>query len=410
MQRIKKENRKKRAKNSTSSSKLLALVLMAVLGPQQTLARPQNPQNPTWLEAGLNGREVQQEIAASTKVPAEQQEGRDSAAPPEQFTEKLEAEYANGMAALKARNWTHAILAFENVLVMDRNFRDTRKRLREAQRGLERESTEMIVARYYADGITAMNDADFSRALAAFEKVRKIDPNYREAASLMAEVERMLQARLPIPAAFASDTPVILPIKVDSLYQLAANAAEQQDWLQAVVNFEKVRLLQPDYRDVTDRLAEVRANLAVGPPTASSGKSAMRRHISTYIGGALALLILPLLGFAMLSPITRARFHLLRGNYLAAAQIYEKLLMHQPNKVKLYPALANLYLLLGRNDETAVKIYKMVLQLNLITRNRDEINTIVAQHYLTEGRTDSDAIEVLENALKTEQRRQQRLS
>jgi hypothetical protein len=75
--------------------------------------------------------------------------------------------------------------------------------------------------------------------------------------------------------------------------------------------------------------------------------------------------------------------------------------------VKLYSALANIYLLLGRNDENAIKVYKMVLQLNLNTRHRDEMSTIVAQNYLTEGRTDSDAIEVLESALKAEQRRQQ---
>lgn len=53
-------------------------------------------------------------------------------------------------------------------------------------------------------------------------------------------------------------------------------------------------------------------------------------------------------------------------------------------------------------------IYKTVLQLNLATHNREEINVVVAQKYLVEGRTDSDAIEILEGALKAEQRRQQR--
>jgi hypothetical protein len=68
--------------------------------------------------------------------------------------------------------------------------------------------------------------------------------------------------------------------------------------------------------------------------------------------------------------------------------------------------LANIYLLLGRHDEQALKIYKAILQLNIATPKRDEINTIVAQNYLTEGRTDSDAIEVLENALKAERLKQ----
>jgi tetratricopeptide (TPR) repeat protein len=319
---------------------------------------------------------------------------------------KLEKDYAAGMAALKAGNWTDAILAFEAVLATDRNFREARNRLREAQNGLARENTETVVARYYADGIAAMNKSDWVRALTAFEKVRKIEANYRQVTSLLAEVEAALQKRAvaaPSPVVLSKAAPAASPAGIDSLYQLGVTAAKAEDWLQAVVNFEKVRMLQTDYNDVTDRLAEARANLAL----ATNGeKAAPSGNISTLVGGAAALLVLPLLGFAMFSPAARARFQLFRGNYLAAAQIYEKALTRQPKKLKLYPALANVYLILGRNDENAMKVYKTILQLNLNTRNRDEMSTIVAQNYLTEGRTDSDAIEVLESALKAEQRRQ----
>ncbi|MCI0697647.1 hypothetical protein L0337_37280 [candidate division KSB1 bacterium] len=43
--------------------------------------------------------------------------------------------------------------------------------------------------------------------------------------------------------------------------------------------------------------------------------------------------------------------------------------------------------------------------MNIATHKHDEINTIVAQNYLTEGRTDSDAITVLESALKAERQK-----
>jgi tetratricopeptide (TPR) repeat protein len=348
------------------------------------------------LQQGGNYKDAKTRLEAARQQLAQKQRG-----------ENLEHEYAAGVAALKTRQWTEAILAFENVLELDRDFRDARKRLREAEKGLERENAETVVARYYADGLTAMNKGDLGRALAAFEKVRKIDSNYRQVASLLGEVENALQTRAapaPSPAAPADAAPAISPAGLDSLYQLAVAAAEQKDWVQAVVNLEKVRMLQADYRDVTDRLAAARANLALA---ANGGKVASTNNVPTYVGGAVALLVLPLLGFAMFSPAARARYQLFRGNYLAAAQIYEKVLTRQPKKVKLYSALANIYLLLGRNDENAIKVYKMVLQLNLNTRHRDEMSTIVAQNYLTEGRTDSDAIEVLESALKAEQRRQQ---
>jgi tetratricopeptide (TPR) repeat protein len=229
-----------------------------------------------------------------------------------------------------------------------------------------------------------------------------MNPNYREVAYLMAEAQNALQNQIASAESL---------IDVDSLYQHALAAAGREEWMQAVVDFEKVQLLQPGHREVTARLAEARAKSAlVQRPPNVAAPAATTSSLAVYLGGAAALLILPLLGFVAFSPATRARLQCLRGNYAVAAQIYEKALARSPDKVKLYPALASLYLLLGRNDESALKIYKMVLQLNLPTYNREEINLIVAQKYLVEGRTDSDAIEILEGALKAEQRRQQSLS
>ena len=313
---------------------------------------------------------------------------------------QLESDYAAGMAALRARDWTQAISVFENVLAVDPNFREASRRLREAKNALKRESTDTILAHYYADGVAAMSKNDFSGAVAAFEKVYRMNPNYLEVANLRAESQNALQNQA------ASGLRLI---DVDSLYQHALAAAGREEWMQAVVDFEKVQMLQPDHREVTDRLAEARAKLALAKRAANAPPDRTPNSFSVYLGGAAALLILPLLGLAAFSPATRARLLYLRGNYVVAAQIYEKVLARNPGKMKLYPALANIYLLLGRHDESALKIYKTVLQLNLATHNREQMNVIVAQKYLVEGRTDSEAIEILEGALKVEQRRRQSL-
>lgn len=327
----------------------------------------------------------------------------------EQRNEKLEEEYANGMAALKTRNWTRAILAFEKVLEMDRTFRDARKWLAEAQSGLDRESTETIIARYYTDGVAAMNRNDLGGALAALEKVRKINPNYRNTAGLLAEVESVLQKKTA-PGFTASGA---ASVNLDSLYQSALTALAREDWMQAVVTLEKVQLLKPNYREAVDRLAQARAHLSWAEKPAVEKN--LQRGVADaapgagdqgYIYWGAGLVLVTVLGAVALSPANRARLHLLRGNYPAAASIYENLLARHPTRVKLYPALANIYLLLGRKDEKALKIFKTLLQLNLAIKNRDEIISIVAQNYLTEGRTDSDAIEVLESALKAEQHKQ----
>lgn len=113
-----------------------------------------------------------------------------------------------------------------------------------------------------------------------------------------------------------------------------------------------------------------------------------------------ALILLSSFVFILTLPTTRARFLQWRGNDVAAAEIYEKKLTKSPHRVKLYLALAKIYLRMGKTDEGAMKIYKTILQLNLATHEREKFNTIVAQQYLAEGRTDSEALEIIENALK----------
>jgi tetratricopeptide (TPR) repeat protein len=108
------------------------------------------------------------------------------------------------------------------------------------------------------------------------------------------------------------------------------------------------------------------------------------------------------------SPGVRARYYLFRGDYAAAVEIYEKSLDRHPKRVKLYAALANLYLMLGRRDERALEVYKMALRLNMAMEKREEMNSIVAHNYLSEGRTDSEAIQVLESELQGRRGKQHR--
>ncbi len=316
-----------------------------------------------------------------------------------QLAETLEQEYAIAQSAMKARDWTRATLALEKILGLDANYKDARRRLSEAQKALDRESKDTIVARYYAEGVAAMNRRDFGDAMTAFAKVNKINPQYRNTAALQKEIEQTLsQKAKPLPESLAA-TP-----QLDSLYQSAVSASENAEWLQAVIALEKLSLLSPNYRDVQTRLEQARQQFKsakaetspVAEPAASSWPS---------VGALAALLLVPLVGFVIASPLTRARYFLMRNDYAAAAEIYERILLRHPERTRLYPALANLYFLLGRRDPQALKIFKTILQLNLSFQNREGINAIVAEHYLTEGRTDSDAIEVLENALKTEQNR-----
>lgn len=318
---------------------------------------------------------------------------------------KLEEQYILGISALKAKDWARALIIFENILQADREFRDARRRRNEAQRGLDRESSETVVARFYAEGVSAMSQGDLHSALAAFEKVHKINQDYRDIASLLVEVEEQIQNQ----GSASAETPAAAPAP-DSLYQTALAAIQRKDWAQAATILEKLQSASPEDANLVDLLAQARTNLqisAVSVPfkEAGSGKSILM------IGGVLAaVIVLPLIGFVTFSPTLRARVSLLRGDYQSAAQIYERMLQQKPGRLKLYPVLADIYLMTGRRDEQALKIFKTILQLNLITANRDEITTAVAQTYLSQGRIDADAIKVFEDALQAEYRKTEQMT
>jgi tetratricopeptide (TPR) repeat protein len=203
-----------------------------------------------------------------------------------------------------------------------------------------------------------------------------------------------------------SDAKKMFADEMRSIYTRAQRYCADGEFEKAVAVYDSL-LQYTGALDVAARFVKADTDFKMAWPLSAAMKSRRHDNSLVYIGGAFAaLIVLPLLGFVFFSSTSRIAYYRWRKNYLAAARTFEKLLERHPQKINLYAPLAELYLRLRRHDERALKIYKTVLQLNLATRKRDEINAIVAQKYLAEGRTDSDVIEVLENALRAESRRQ----
>jgi len=194
------------------------------------------------------------------------------------------------------------------------------------------------------------------------------------------------------PAAMDStgaETPVAKEAALDSLYVVALAAVKREDWNEAVINFQKIRLARPTYRNVDALFSKARTKLLSAVDTA---ETISIERPSPFALAALALIMSGsfLTGFAFFSPAYRARYRAWRGNDRAAALIYESLLARKPSRLKHYPALAEIYLRLDRRDGTAVKIYKRILELNLPTSRRAEINAIVATRAVVENQNVED--------------------
>lgn len=219
-----------------------------------------------------------------------------------------------------------------------------------------------------------------------------LNPQYQKTDSLLEQTAIALPQQIESAAIVA----VAAFAQRDSLYEAALAELAKGNWEQAIGLLEKLQALFPNHRDVAERLTEARAKLTKTIPP-EPGMPFL------FIGVALvAVIVLSVIGMVVFLPTMRARYYLLLRNYAAAVEIYEKLLAKDPNQLNLYSALANLYLLLKRYDERAMTVYKMILQQDIAAPRREEINSYVAQHYLNEGRTDSDAIEAMEKSLKAE--------
>jgi tetratricopeptide (TPR) repeat protein len=196
--------------------------------------------------------------------------------------------------------------------------------------------------------------------------------------------------------------------RMQAIYARAQKRGADGDWENAVVAYDSL-LRDSGALAIAARAIKADPDSKTTWPLSAAVQRHERGNSFVYIGAVAALVVLPLLGFIFFSTAPRIAFHRWRKDHLAAVKAFEKLLERNPEKINVYAPLAELYLRLGRRDERALKVYKMVLQLNLATPKRDEINAIVAQKYLAEGRTDSEVIDVLESALKSELRNQRRL-
>jgi tetratricopeptide (TPR) repeat protein len=300
-----------------------------------------------------------------------------------QLTEKLESEYAVGITAQKARDWPRAIVSFEKIIETVPAFRDTRRRLAAAKRALQQENRQALAeepgaaASQEAPAASTATQDDMGEAMAALKKVRENDPNARVGTILKEITEALGQKAQPAEPASAT-------AHLDSLYQAAMTAMIREDWVHAAFVLEKLQILQPNYRDVADLLARTRVRLSMASPTDIETASAHKtgRGSLLYYGGALVVLVA--VGALALLPSNRARLHLWRGNQEAAAKIYEKMLENSPDRVSLYPVLADLYVQGGRRDGQAMEVYTKTLELDLPERKRKQLNSFVMEGYLEE--------------------------
>lgn len=315
-----------------------------------------------------------------------------------ELTMKLERLYSQGLAAEKGLKWIEATIAFEEIISINPKYKDSQKRLHEANRRVSENQSETLLARYYAEGIAAKKRKDFDKARTLFIKISKINPQYEDAKVLLEEIDAEInELKLANPRKDHQDNP-----ELKHLYTRAENEIKIKNWRRAIIELEKIQIIDKGYRGSDTLLTYCKKHLfGLDEKEQKKEKTAGSRLALTFVISCIVLI--PFLGYIAISPGVKARLYLARKNYTAAAAIYERILQKHPNRIRVLPMLAQIYLLAGRCDNQALKVYKMIMQLNLCPENQPQISTILTQNYLTESQTaDADGIHLLEEALASE--------
>ena len=320
--------------------------------------------------------------------------------------------YEKGLVAFQGGEWEAAISAFKNVASLDPSFRNVQRKLKDSRANAKLTASSNLAAQHYTEGLAALNDNQPVQALEALQKVHAIDPNYRNIGELLSRTRQLHEAENRHSSApQAASAHRVESSELDALYEHALEALDSNELVTALTALEKLRLLAGSYRNVDDLISATRQRLGVNIPTANHAlaeEASNNESLQPFVLGGivLSLLVFPVLGFLAFSPAIRAKLLLAKGNNQAALRIYERIIAKNPDRLKYYPMLASLYLLAGKRDARAMKVYKTVLENNLAAAQKENIQTFVAQNFLIEEATvSSDAIDVLENALRDEKER-----
>jgi len=116
----------------------------------------------------------------------------------------------------------------------------------------------------------------------------------------------------------------------------------------------------------------------------------------------LIIVLLVIVAVTWISSENKIKYLMWRGNYEKARKILEPLLAENPERLSLYRHLAEIYYFENRKDKRALRIFDIILRLKIPFQWRNEIYPLVAKYYISEGRTDSEALEIIERAVEKE--------
>lgn len=327
------------------------------------------------------------------------------------YLPELDKYYEQGNQALDRKDWLKAYTAYKKVMSIDPNYKLVARNIRLAKAELSKNSKKQprkskmtLVKKYYDEAIKAYKNENWIKAATIFQILADLYPKYKDTKLRLVEVKKYIAQDEKEKRHFMDEE--LRRRSVELYFEKGLVNLERRDWVQAVIDFEKVKVLNPNYPELQEKLVLARSKIkeAVGgafeaqlaDPKSSHSSSSWPIFFMVLIitGGLIA-------GIFYVHPSARARFSIIKGNFDNARVIYEEMLTKKPNNMKLHSMLANIYLLENRKDETAIRVYETVLRQKINTQRNEDIESILKEYYKNRQNEKGKKVNVLDEALSS---------
>jgi len=152
--------------------------------------------------------------------------------------------YQQGMQLIQTQQLSQAADVFNQIIDINPNHLGAKVQLEKITTLLEQNqlmSNEQI-QQFYNQAMAYMNSGDWSKAIQAFEKIKQIQPNYLEVNQLLAQAQKQ------------QDQQSLLQQKIKNFYDMGVENFNKGNFTIALINFERVAELDPNYQDVSSQI------------------------------------------------------------------------------------------------------------------------------------------------------------
>lgn len=156
--------------------------------------------------------------------------------------ERLEEVYQQAEESLRDERWSEAVERLQEIVSSEPQYREAAVLLAQAQRALE---TQERLEALYQGGAEALEAEDWPAAIAKFQQILQIDPEHEEVSALLAQGQDALSRQE----------------EVASLYEQATTGCREHNWAEVVTVLTRLLELEPEHEEATELLAQAQGAL-----------------------------------------------------------------------------------------------------------------------------------------------------